>query len=333
MIIQCKQCRTKFRFDDAKIAQEGIWVRCNRCRHVFFQEPPKKIHSTGAAPDGGEPPRSAPAAEKTGGRLAFEPAGPPAGKSPPDEDLVSFLQDVMETEKTADDEAKQGLPFADRESGDAPADAETFGEFSCGDAPRDALTFPRRRKSRAWKFALWTLLVVAVVPALFYFAFFPALGERLLKAGGQGWENVLSMVGLSRPAGNLPVTSLVRLQDVRQRVVENYILGPVRIVEGKAVNQAEFPISRVQVKAEILDAYAVVLNEQMSYAGNVLNDDELAVMTEEEMKIRLSLPEGQNNANDRIEPNGRISFMVAFTGDPPGMMKTVVKIVGAERLL
>lgn len=33
-----------------------------------------------------------------------------------------------------------------------------------------------------------------------------------------------------------------------------------------------------------------VLNEQMSYAGNVLNDDELAVMTEE-MKIRLSLPE------------------------------------------
>ncbi len=141
------------------------------------------------------------------------------------------------------------------------------------------------------------------------------------------------MVGLSRPAGNLPVTSLVRLQDVRQRVVENYILGPVRIVEGKAVNQAEFPISRVQVKAEILDAYAVVLNEQMSYAGNVLNDDELAVMTEEEMKIRLSLPEGQNNANDRIKPNGRISFMVVFTGDPPGMMKTVVKIVGAERLL
>ena len=104
-------------------------------------------------------------------------------------------------------------------------------------------------------------------------------------------------------------------------------------MEGKAVNQAEFPISRVQVKAEILDAYAVVLVEQMSYAGNVLNDDELVTMTEEEMKIRLSLPEGQNNSNDRVEPNGRISFMVVFTGDPPGMIKTVVKIVGAERLL
>lgn len=332
MIIQCKQCRTKFRFDDAKIAQEGIWVRCNRCQHVFFQEPPKKIHSAGFAADGDEPPRSAPAAEKTEGRLAFEPAGSPAGKGPPDEDLVSFLQDVMEKGKMTGDEAKQGLPFADQEGGDAP-DAETFGEFSRGDAPRDALTFPRRRKSRVWMFALWTLLVVAVVPALVYFVFFPALGERLLNAGGQGWENVLSTVGLSRPAESLPVTAQVRLQDVRQRVVENYILGPVRIVEGKAVNQAEFPISRVQVKAEILDAYAVVLNEQMSYAGNVLNDDELVTMTEEEMKIRLSLPEGQSNANDRIEPNGRISFMVVFTGETPGMMKTVVKIVGAERLL
>ncbi|MDD4091154.1 MAG: zinc-ribbon domain-containing protein [Smithellaceae bacterium] len=332
MIIQCKQCRTKFRFDDAKIAPEGIWVRCNRCQHVFFQEPPKKMQSAGHATEGDHPFEQKPVAQTTAGRLAFEPAGPPAGKSPPDEDLISFLQDVMETERMVDDERKEGLPFTDPEGADA-AEAEISGEFSRGDAPGEALSLSRHRKNRSGMFALWTLFVVAVVPALIYFVFFPALGERLLKAGGQGWENVLSMVGLSRPAEILPVTALVRLQDVRQRVVENYILGPVRIVEGKAVNQAEFPISRVQVKAEILDAYAVVLGEQMSYAGNVLNDDELVTMTEEEMKIRLSLPEGQNNANDRVEPGGRISFMVVFTGDPPGMIKTVVKIVGAERLL
>ena len=332
MIIQCKQCRTKFRFDDAKIAQDGIWVRCNRCQHVFFQEPPKKIHSAGSAPDSDNAFLQKPVAENTGERLTFEPAGPPAGKSPRDEDLISFLQDVGETGKRVDDEMKQGLPSTDQEGEDA-TDAEISGEFSRGDAPAEALALPRRRKNSTWMFALWTLLVVAVVPALFYFVFFPTLGESLLKAGGQGWENVLSAVGLSGPTESLPVTAKVGLQDVRQRIVENYILGPVRIVEGKAVNQAQFPISRVQVKAEILDAYAVVLSQQMSYAGNVLNDDELATMTEEEMKIRLLLPEGQNNSNDRVEPNGRISFMVVFTGDPPGMMKTVVKIVGAERLL
>ncbi len=332
MIVQCKQCRTKFRFDDAKIAQEGIWVRCNRCLHVFFQEPPKKIHSAGAAPESRHPFPQEAVAESTGRRLAFEPAGLPAGKRSRDEDLIGFLQDVMETGTMADDEAQQDIPSADRENGDA-ADAEISGEFSRGGAPRGAFTFPRRRKNGTWMFALWTLLVVAVIPALVYFVFFPAPGERLLKAGGQGWENILSAVGLSRPAVSVPVTSQVGFQDVRQRIIENYILGPIRIVEGKAVNQAGFPIARVQVKAELLDAYGVVLGERVSYAGNVLNDDELATMTEEEMTIRLSLPDGQNSANDRVEPNGRISFMMVFTVDPPGMMKTVVKIIGAERLL
>lgn len=313
MIIQCKQCRTKFRFDNAKIAEEGNWLRCNRCQHVFFQESPKKIHSAGSVPDRDNAFLQKPVAENTGRRLTFEPAGPPVGKSPRDEDLISFLQDVMETGKMVDDETKQGLPSTDQEGEDA-TDAEISGEFSREDVPAEALILPRRRKNRTWMFALWTLLVVAVVPALVYFVFFPTLGERLLKAGGQGWENVLSTVGLLRPAESLPVTAKVGLQDVRQRIVENYILGPVRIVEGKAVNQAQFPISRVQVKAEILDAYAVVLSEQMSYAGNVLNDDELVTMTEEEMKIRFSLPEGQNNSNDRVSPTGEFLLWWFLSG-------------------
>ena len=38
MIIQCKRCETKFRFDESLLTGEGLWVRCSRCRHVFFQE-------------------------------------------------------------------------------------------------------------------------------------------------------------------------------------------------------------------------------------------------------------------------------------------------------
>lgn len=40
MIIQCKQCRTKFRFDDSNMQGSGIWLRCSRCGHVYFQENP-----------------------------------------------------------------------------------------------------------------------------------------------------------------------------------------------------------------------------------------------------------------------------------------------------
>jgi len=35
MIIQCEQCSTKFRLDDAKIKDKGVKVRCAKCRHVF----------------------------------------------------------------------------------------------------------------------------------------------------------------------------------------------------------------------------------------------------------------------------------------------------------
>jgi len=40
VIIQCKECGTKYRFDKSQIDGEGIWVRCSRCEAVFFQENP-----------------------------------------------------------------------------------------------------------------------------------------------------------------------------------------------------------------------------------------------------------------------------------------------------
>ena len=38
MIIQCRKCETRFRFDETQVEGEGFWVRCSRCRDVFFQE-------------------------------------------------------------------------------------------------------------------------------------------------------------------------------------------------------------------------------------------------------------------------------------------------------
>jgi len=37
MIIQCKQCTTKFRFKDELMVGDGVWVRCGRCGHEFFE--------------------------------------------------------------------------------------------------------------------------------------------------------------------------------------------------------------------------------------------------------------------------------------------------------
>lgn len=52
MIIQCKECGTKYRFDKSQITGEGVWVRCSRCGATFFQKNPlteisSLVHSLG----------------------------------------------------------------------------------------------------------------------------------------------------------------------------------------------------------------------------------------------------------------------------------------------
>jgi predicted Zn finger-like uncharacterized protein len=51
MIIQCDKCSAKFRFDDALMREEGVWVRCGLCRYEFFKSHPLfKV----SVPDAGE---------------------------------------------------------------------------------------------------------------------------------------------------------------------------------------------------------------------------------------------------------------------------------------
>jgi len=60
MIIQCQRCLTKFRFDDALMAGEGVWVRCSRCRQVFFEENPASAGTAGTEPPRFYPPEPEP---------------------------------------------------------------------------------------------------------------------------------------------------------------------------------------------------------------------------------------------------------------------------------
>jgi predicted Zn finger-like uncharacterized protein len=40
MVVQCESCETQFRFDESLIESAGIWVRCSRCKNLFFLEKP-----------------------------------------------------------------------------------------------------------------------------------------------------------------------------------------------------------------------------------------------------------------------------------------------------
>jgi predicted Zn finger-like uncharacterized protein len=40
LIVTCEQCATQFQLDDARVPAGGVRVRCSRCKHAFFIEPP-----------------------------------------------------------------------------------------------------------------------------------------------------------------------------------------------------------------------------------------------------------------------------------------------------
>lgn len=175
------------------------------------------------------------------------------------------------------------------------------------------------------KVILPVILLLALVVLATLFFFFKKLNN-----------NNAAVVEMQKsPPQSEVVTGQVKLQDVRQRILNNNILGKIRIVEGTAINQADFPISRIRIKGEIIDvdAGAVVLSERASFAGNILTDEELTALSEEEILRILAQPSGRNNSNDKILPNGHIPFMIVFAHEPPGLIKTNLTTIGAERLL
>ena len=36
MIIQCEQCKTRFKLDDSRVKETGVKVRCSKCKHTFI---------------------------------------------------------------------------------------------------------------------------------------------------------------------------------------------------------------------------------------------------------------------------------------------------------
>jgi len=311
MIIQCRQCRTKFKFDDAFMQGSGVWLRCSRCGHVYFQENPLMKPETEFP---SEPPK--PVQEPIPARKSAELPTEPPSVGHRDADGFHASDKVMETKKYLDDEINLYIEQTPEES--------TIGENE--EVVQQELTSPKN-SGRIWKIAVWSVFVILIIPAVIYFLIFPEFGEQIIK-------NVLVSVGISEPAKpEIVISQAVKLQDIRHRMINNYILGQIGIVEGNAVNRADYPIARIQIKAEILDAYSVVLGEHTSYAGNILTDEELTNLSEEEILIKLSQPEGLNNSNDKIMPNGQIPFMVVFSREPAGVIKTTVVTVGAERLL
>lgn len=276
MIIQCSQCAARFRFDDALMREDGVWVRCGLCQYEFFQCSP------------------------------FDPVPVPSAevKSPDAEEI--------QTDRATE---IRGLP--------APADVDQepiISEYERDGAPEKKRFLPRMLK------ILLSALIMLLVLAGVGFLTFPDIGRQVMST----CSAYLPWIEKKQPP---PIADGIRVEALQQRIVLNLFAGNVRVVEGMAVNESGRSATRLQMKATMVDALDRPVAEKLAYAGNVLSDAELMTLTEEEMKVRLSNPEGSAASNNRIMPGARMPFMIVAVMEPPGVEKVFVAVAGVEALL
>jgi predicted Zn finger-like uncharacterized protein len=308
MVVRCKKCETTFRFDVSLIDGEGAWVRCGRCKNVFFLDKPL--------------------ADKMTSPLFLQPSEP--------------LRDKREREALPlDREDFKAVPAAEREQDflieaikkdPGESDRDHAAEMKMQDKDEDHEPESEEKSDRPHG-KQWVYLIILLLLGGVYLGFFSEIGNQAANFSSSAISTLIEKVLGTNHKGEELGPAQVDLVDIRQRLVVNGSLGIIRVVEGTAVNQSTHPMTRIKVKGEIVGEGNVLLGERESYCGNLLTGDELAAMTEEQFQKELSNPQGSDVSNDRIAPKGQIPFMIIFTREPFGVVKTFVVPAGAERLL
>jgi len=305
VIIQCKECGTKYRFDKSQIDGEGIWVRCSRCTAVFFQENPLlEISSLTNSIEPGEAIH-----EKT------------------NKDSAEDIDRIFRKDETED--AAQNL-----EQEEAHGDAGEIIENE--DASEGEAVAPNPRSSGR-KVAIILILVILLSGGLYLWT-----SPRATKVISNGilprvekfirtLPGAEKFLGTEKDIAEERLSELgVDLINVKERFVRNWVAGEIMLVEGFAVNNNKCAVSDIRVRGKILDSSGNILAEVESNCGNILTDDELNVLTEKEIMKELSNPYGRNFSNTGIEPGADIPFMLVFVMPAEEASEFVVELAGIK---
>ncbi|MBN1662430.1 MAG: zinc-ribbon domain-containing protein [Deltaproteobacteria bacterium] len=149
MIIQCENCGTKFRFDETVVEEEGAWLRCSRCKTVFYKDIPI-------------------------GRTAFD--------EPDQDDLFAgeVPLKVLEARRAAHADIERGESFKELRTGRLDEKADYFDDLEMGydgagdidEADKDGISGQSRKTGRRIVktvfYTLFMVLLLAIVAILIF---------------------------------------------------------------------------------------------------------------------------------------------------------------------
>lgn len=300
MIIHCPQCGTGFRFDERRLRGEGVWVRCGRCRRVFFHEASPVREDIAGIP--------ADTRDRKDGNALHD---------------AKRVIDAIDHREYGADGARRDLPSSlqNNDGGNGIGASPGEGNGKSGQALRWSLA--------ALVIYLVFVLCVAGGVYLWLFSDIPALiSERIEsisitlfeKAGERGTTGAVNAV-----------TPDISFSDIGDRFTSNWILGTLLVVKGTAVNNSSFPVSEVKVKGRVFNTAGEVLAVSESYCGNILSEEQLSNLTAKEIREELTKAQGSTFSNDSIPGRGTIPFMLVYINPTGGVDEISIELAGVKR--
>jgi len=317
MIIHCKQCATKFRFKDELMAGDGIWVRCSRCGHEFFEintrdafTLPVKEQEARAKQEPAAAPKPLTPADvisptKPVPASAPKPLTPADVVSPPDPPAPPKPLEGITTQAT-------GTPVAEEEEAEDEEELER---------PRASFWTPGR-------LVAYSILVFLVVGSV-YFWLNPGITRDVLNFVSPGTGD--RVLGAAPKASPVTAVGGINFAEVKERFTKSTASGDLLVISGLAVNEYEYPVGKVKLRGKILDNTGKLLGEIETFAGNLLTDEEMNRLSDKEILAELQRPEGSDMPNTGIRSRASIPFMIVFMNPPKEVDEFIIELVGVER--
>lgn len=335
MIIECKQCGSKFKLDEGLVREEGSKVRCSVCKSVFKSYPK-------GSPKGDE--KRKVADQNLGETVTLDTYSTLEGQRPErlvedtfEAELAKALQEESETKKIETlspdqiPEEEEDLRF-DFEEGTKrqpqlePSPASTLQRETAKPAeapPKPEKAVPKKRKKGGVpRFLMIVLIVVLLLTggaaALLYFA-----PERV----PESLTPYLGMAG--KPEVKDPGVRRLSFKNVSGKFYQSTKVGSLFCIQGVVFNNYPGSRSFIRVKGSLLDEKGSVVKQKLAFAGNTFSENELKEMSLEQINQGLTNRTGKGNVNVSVKPQASVPFMIVFEELPENLSEFTVEAVSS----